>query len=101
MATERVKALFGILLASALSIIYVPFPDITGDIVYYLVKRSARIIENDESNRQQVCEGVQPEGEDACSVVEENEPCDGENGPNNTDESVGNDQREPYGGKDE
>ena len=102
MVVGRINALFSLLLASVISVIYVPFPDFCSDIVYYLVKRTTRIIENDESDREPICEDVQPEGEDACSVVEENESSDGEDGPDDAaDEPTGNDQREPNGGEDE
>jgi hypothetical protein len=99
MVVGRINALFSLLLASVISVIYVPFPDFCSDIVYYLVKRTARIIENDESEREPVCEDVQPDGEDSCSVVEENESSDGEDVA--ADEHTGDDQRESDGSEDE
>jgi len=99
MVVGRINALFSLLLASVISVIYVPFPDFCADIVYYLVKRTVRIIENDESEREPICEDVQPDGEDACSVVEENESSNGED--ITADEPIGDDKREPDGGEDE
>ncbi len=101
MVVARLNAFLSLALASVLSLIYVPFPSFCGDIVYYLVKRSERLIINGESDRKQFCPGFQTDGEDTCSVVEENEPNDGQAGPGDADELGGVDQREPDGGKTE
>jgi len=99
MVIARLNVLMSLALASVLAVLHVPFPSFCGDIIYYLVKRSERLIINGESDCKQFCPCVQTDGEDACSVVEENEPDDGLGGPREADESGGVDQREPIGGK--
>ncbi len=97
----RFTVCVNLIVAAALSIIYVPFPEICDGIIHYIVKRVDYIIANGESSRQCVCKCVQPDGEDARSVVEENEQGDGEDGSDTEDEFGGTRELESDGSKDD
>jgi hypothetical protein len=86
---HRFSVCVHLIVAAALSIVYVPFPEICDGIIHYLVKRVDYIITNGEPYCEHVCQCVQPCGEDARSVVEENEPGDGQDGSDSEDESGG------------
>ena len=76
---HRLNVCINLLNATLISIIYVPFPDICGDILYYLVKRVNSLVLNGEYYCKDVHRRFRPDEQDACSVVEENEPDDGSN----------------------
>ena len=79
---HRLNVCINLLTATLISIIYVPFPDICGDILYFLVKRLTSLVNRDgEYYCKNFCGCVRPDEQDACSVVEENDQSDGENGP--------------------
>jgi hypothetical protein len=96
---HRVSVCVHLVVAAALSIIYIPFPEICDGIIHYLVKRVDTIITNGEPNRQCFCQRVQSDGEDARSVVEENEQGDGQDGSFSEDESGGTSELESDGRK--
>lgn len=87
--------------AAALSIVYVPFPEICDGLLHYIVKRVDHLIVNGEPCCEQVCKFVQSDGEDACSVVEENEQGNGEDGSVSEDELGGTSGLKSDGSKDD
>lgn len=98
---HRVGVCVHLVVAAALSIIYIPFPEICDGIIHYIVKRVDYIIANGEPDRQCVCKCFQPDGEDARSVVEENEQGDGQDGSDSEDESGRTSELESDGRKDD
>ena len=86
---HRLNVCVNLLTATLISIIYVPFPDICDDILFFLVKRLTSLINRDgEYHCKNFCGCVRPDEQDACSVVEENEQSDG---------SVGHEQADEFG----
>ena len=72
---HRLNVCVNLLTATLISIIYVPFPEICDDILYFLVKRLTSLVNRDgEYYCKNFCGCVRPDEQDACSVVEENEP---------------------------
>lgn len=98
---HRVSVFVHLVVAAALSIIYVPFPEVCDGIIHYIVKKVDYIITNGESSCQHFCKCVQSSGEDACSVVEENEQGDGQDGSISEDESGRVSELESDGRKDD
>ena len=98
---HRVSVCVHIVVAAALSIIYIPFPEICDGIIHYIVKKVDYIITNGEPYSQRVCPCVQPDGEDARSVVEENEQGNGQDGSDSEDESGRTSELESDGRKDD
>ena len=98
---HRVAVFVHLVVATIVSIIYIPFPEVCDAVMYHLVKNTERLIANGESCSQQFCKCVQSEGEDACSVVEENEQGDGEDGSYEEHESERDSELESDGCKDD
>jgi len=98
---HRFSVFVHLTVAAALSIIYVPFPEICDGIIHYIVKRVNYIIVNGEPICQCVCKCVQSEGEDACPVVAEDEQGDGEDGSDSEDESGRTGELKSDGSKDD
>ena len=97
----RVNVFINLALAAFIGFIHVPVPEICNDILYYLVKRVNRLVENGEPNSSGIHSGIQPDGEDTCSVVAQNEQGDGQDGPVSEDESGGAGELEPDGEEDD
>ena len=96
----RFNIFVNLVVATFVGFIHVPIPEICSDLLYYLVKRVNRLVTNGEPSSSDVYSGVQPDGEDACSVVAQNEPGDGQDGPLGEDESGGVGELESDGKKD-
>ena len=96
---HRINVCFNLVLVTALSLIYIPFPDITGDIIFFLVKRVNRLVTYGEPECDDICEGFQPDGEDTCDVAADDESGDGEDGSECEDGSSGAGGHEPDGYK--
>jgi len=95
----RVKAVIGLALATFLGFLYIPIPQSCNDIIFYLVKRTERILINGESNRDQFCQCFQSDGEESCDLAEEHEQDDGEAESVSENELGGDCEREPDGEK--
>ena len=78
---HRFNIFVNLLVATFIGFIHVPMPEISEDIVYYLVKRLDRLVSNGESYSDSIHSSVQSDESDACSVVAQNEPGDGPGGP--------------------
>lgn len=98
---NRIAAFIHLAVATVISIIYIPFPEMCDAVMFHLVKNTEHLILNGEPRSKQFCKCVQADGEDACSVVEENEPSDGEDRSDDEHESDGDGEREPDGCKDD
>jgi len=98
---HRLSVCVHLVIAAALSIIYVPLPEICDGIIHYIVKKVDYIITNGEPYSQCVCPCVQSDGEDTCSMVEENEQGDGQDGSISENESRRTSQLESDGRKDD
>ena len=98
---HRVAVFVHLAVATVLSVIYIPFPEICDGIIHFLVKRVDYIIVNGESYCEHFHQRIQSSGEDACSVVEENEPGDGEDGHVSEVESRRDGELQPDGCKDD
>lgn len=85
---QRVAVFIHLTVATLLSIIYIPFPEICDAVIYQLIKNTERLVLNGESYSKQFCKNVQPVGEDSRSVVAENEQGYGEDGSNDEDEFI-------------
>ncbi len=80
MVEARVTLFLHFLTGVFISAIYVPFPKLVPDILFFLIKRMNRLIGNELSDSESVCGSVQSDGGDARSVVEENDGTYGESG---------------------
>jgi hypothetical protein len=98
---QRIAVFVHLTVATLLSIIYIPFPEICDAVIYQLIKNTERLILNGESYSKQFCKSVQPVGEDSRSVVAENEQGDGEDGPDDEVQSGRDGEFEPDGCKDD
>ena len=98
---HRVAVLVHLVVATLVSIIYVPFPEVCDAVMYHLVKNTERLLVNGESCSKQFCKCVQSTGEDSCSVVAENEQGDGEDGPDDEVQSGRDGELQSDGCKDD
>lgn len=98
---HRFAVFVHLVVATLVSLIYVPFPETCDAIMLHLVKNTERLLINGEYCSKQFCKCVQSDGEDACSVVEENEQGDGEAGSDSEYEPDGTGEFKPDGCKDD
>ena len=98
---HRVSVFVHLTVAAALSLIYIPFPEICDGIIHFIVKKVTYIIVNGEPDREFFRQPIQSDGEDTRSVVAENEPGDGQDGSVSEDGSGRTSELKPNGPKDE
>lgn len=96
---HRVNIFLNLVNATLISFIHIPFPEICSDILYFLVKRLNSLVVNGEYYCQGVCKHFRPDEQDTCSVVEENEHSDGEDGYEQEDGFRRISESEPNGEK--
>ena len=97
----RFQVCLNLLLASAISFLEIPIPNLFPGVVLHIVKRVHSYIEYGEHDRESVCEEVRSSQYGARDVAEADESSHGESNGSEEDGSVTSGQYEPDGSKDD
>ena len=97
----RLQILTKFIIGAFVSIIYVPFPPLTEDILFSIIKNMRFHIRNGPEDDESVCGQVRGEQYGACDVAEEDGGDNGDNGPSETNGFVNVGESEPDEGENE
>ena len=91
----RLQLLTKFFLGTIIAAVYVPYPYLIHDVFVFLIKNIESYVINGFEDDESVCGEVQSDGNDACSVVEENGGNDDGIGPGETNGFVKIGESEP------